>query len=178
MLKTLLERRLTNLDQHAKRMKQKYYPDWETMWKEGEIQYIIEESELKTSISMEENIKANDESDDDDESDDQIELDTDDNETSSDIPDVNDSVEKESMASDSKDVEIHLKKENTTKQTPTSKNGNYSLTSNKFLKQIASAEQNVKKLLQSPPKKQTNHTQASMHRLPKITKQPPTNYNK
>jgi hypothetical protein len=49
MLKTLLERRLTNLDHHAKRMKAKYFPDWNTMWKEGEILYTIEESELKST---------------------------------------------------------------------------------------------------------------------------------
>ena len=60
MLKTLLERRLTNLDHHAKRMKAKYYPDWDTMWKEGEIQYVIKELELKSSLSMEEKIKEDD----------------------------------------------------------------------------------------------------------------------
>ena len=119
----------------------------------------------------------NEESDDDDESDDQSEQDTDGNETSSDNPDDSEIAEKEPKAIDSKDVKINLKPVNSTNPKPKSTN-NYNLTSNKFMKQIASAEQNVKKLLHSSPKKQTNPAQAPSHHLPKATKQSASNYNK
>ena len=65
MLKPLLERRLTNLDQHSKRIKAKYYSDWDDIWHDGEYHVIVDHSGLKNSVSIEDSIKSQDDSEED-----------------------------------------------------------------------------------------------------------------
>ena len=58
MLKTLIERRLTNLNHHRKRMKEKYFPDWETIVKEGEVHYPLKNIEKSCDPPHEGTIKT------------------------------------------------------------------------------------------------------------------------
>merc|ERR1712126_614212 len=67
MLKPLLQRRLTNLDQLAKKIKSKYYSDWDDIWVEGENQFIADHLKLKNSFSVEDSIKSQDDSEEEDE---------------------------------------------------------------------------------------------------------------
>ena len=177
MLKPLLERRLTNLDQHAKRMKSKYYSDWDDIWDEGEHQYKPDNSKLENSFSVDDSIKSQDDNEDDSEEDEELEEKSQIDET---IHNRTSSIETNNTDSDkvSNDVDTQLKplkqenakddrniKQSTAskgepvKQTIPLKSNN--LVNHKFLKQIASAEENVKKLLGSPPKKQSNRPKST-----------------
>ena len=154
MLKTLLERRLTNLHQHAKRMKAKYYPDWENIMKEGAVQYQLETTEKICNSPPNDTIKSKDESDDEEESD-NFEDDSDDTQSGTDTPEKVFMIEKEPKGVGAQSSENVPKKVESIKENP--KKDSHSLANNKFLKQVAIAEQNVKKLLRSPQHKQASH---------------------
>ena len=165
MLKPLLQRRLTNLDQLAKKIKSKYYSDWDDIWVEGENKFIVDNTKLNNSFSVEDSIKSQDDSEEEDELKENPEIDDNIQTTTDDI---------ESNGGDSNKVSAgindNIKQANVTKGEPAKqitppKSNN--LVNHKFLKQIASAEENVKKLLGSPPKKQTIKSKSSTSNLNK-----------
>ena len=159
MLKPLLQRRLTNLDQLAKKIKSKYYSDWDDMWVEGENQFIADHSKLKNSFSVEDSIKSQDDSEEEDELEEKPEIDDDIQTTTDDLESNRADSDKVSTIIDDNIKQANVTKGERAKQVTPPKSNN--LVNHKFLKQIASAEENVKKLLGSPPKKQTTKSKSS-----------------
>ena len=159
MLKPLLERRLTNLDQLAKKIKSKYYSDWDDIWVEGENQFIADSSKLTNSFSVEDSMKSQGDSEEEDELEEKPELDNDIQTTTDDLESNRADSDKASTIIDDNIKQANVTKGERTKQVTPPKSNN--LVNHKFLKQIASAEENVKKLLGSPPKKQTTKSKSS-----------------
>ena len=158
MLKPLLERRLTNLDHHAKLIKAKYFPDWDSMWVEGEYQYPSISMASNSSLLSAHKINPKDEHVGDEDTD-KIMGDGDDSKNNPDIPEASC---KESVKP--KVIEVQNKPLTAKKATlingKTAENSHV-MANNKFLKQIATAEKNVKKLLRSPPPSRHAKTQVA-----------------
>ena len=156
MLKPLLERRLTNLDQHSKRMKAKYYSDWDDIWHDGEYHVIVDHSGLKNSVSIEDSIKSQDDSEEDEKAP-QVE-----EESCNTANNIKEPTVTSKHASKGHNTQTKQSNPiNAEPSKPVTATNTASLANNKFLKQIASAEQNVKKLLGSPPKKQGTQIKTS-----------------
>ena len=165
MLKPLLQRRLTNLDQLAKKIKSKYYSDWDDIWVEGENKFIADNTKLNNSFSVEDSMKSQDDSEEEDELEEKTEIDNDYQTNNYDIESNNADSHKVSTSIDDTVKQANVTKAEPPKKVTPPKSNN--LVNHKFLKQIASAEENVKKLLGSPPKKQTNQSKPSTSNVKK-----------